>query len=88
MALIKCSECGKEISSNAEVCPSCGALTRYGKRFRKKQKVKSRSNIQGLGCLTIIFAVVLGVTVIGMPLAAPIGVIGFIILIAGLLPVW
>lgn len=24
MALIKCSECGKEISSNASVCPNCG----------------------------------------------------------------
>ena len=25
MALVKCSECGKEISSNAKTCPSCGA---------------------------------------------------------------
>lgn len=24
MALIKCSECGKEVSSNATSCPSCG----------------------------------------------------------------
>lgn len=24
MALIKCSECGKEISDKAETCPSCG----------------------------------------------------------------
>lgn len=24
MALIKCKECGKEISSNATVCPGCG----------------------------------------------------------------
>lgn len=24
MALIKCSECGKEISSSAESCPNCG----------------------------------------------------------------
>ncbi len=24
MALIKCPECGKEISSNAAVCPNCG----------------------------------------------------------------
>lgn len=24
MALIKCPECGKEISDKAEVCPSCG----------------------------------------------------------------
>ena len=25
MALIKCSECGREISDKAEVCPGCGA---------------------------------------------------------------
>ncbi|MBU1625924.1 zinc ribbon domain-containing protein [bacterium] len=24
MTLIKCKECGKEISSEAEVCPNCG----------------------------------------------------------------
>ena len=24
MALIKCSECHKEISSSAKVCPNCG----------------------------------------------------------------
>ena len=24
MALIKCSECGKEVSSQAKVCPNCG----------------------------------------------------------------
>ena len=24
MALIQCSECGKQISSNAESCPHCG----------------------------------------------------------------
>ena len=25
MALVACSECGKEISSEAKVCPQCGA---------------------------------------------------------------
>ena len=24
MALVKCKECGKEISSTVKVCPSCG----------------------------------------------------------------
>ena len=28
MALVKCSECGKEVSSNAEACPNCGNPTR------------------------------------------------------------
>lgn len=25
MALIKCPECGKEISDEAKICPNCGA---------------------------------------------------------------
>jgi len=28
MALIKCSECGKEMSENAVSCPNCGAKNR------------------------------------------------------------
>lgn len=31
MALIKCSECGKEISSSAEACPNCGCKTPFGR---------------------------------------------------------
>lgn len=30
MALIKCEECGREISSTAEKCPYCGYSTQYG----------------------------------------------------------
>ena len=30
MALIKCAECGKEISDSAEVCPNCGCKTSRG----------------------------------------------------------
>lgn len=32
MALIKCPECGKEISSEADVCPNCGISTRKKKK--------------------------------------------------------
>lgn len=31
MALIKCNECGKEISDTAERCPNCGCVTNRGK---------------------------------------------------------
>lgn len=37
MALIKCEECGKEISSEALTCPHCGATTAEGKRHKKFQ---------------------------------------------------
>ena len=28
--MIKCAECGKEISDSAEICPNCGCKTRHG----------------------------------------------------------
>lgn len=33
MALIKCKECGKEISKDAEVCPNCGKKVNNGNLF-------------------------------------------------------
>ena len=42
MALVKCKECGKEISNTAKTCPNCGAV-------QKKS---------GFGCLTIILIIV------------------------------
>ncbi len=35
MALIKCKECGKDISDTAEVCINCGAKTEKAKRDNK-----------------------------------------------------
>lgn len=32
MALIKCPECGKEISDTATTCPHCGTKTNYQKK--------------------------------------------------------
>ena len=32
MALIRCPECGKEISDSAQVCPNCGCKTELGNR--------------------------------------------------------
>lgn len=36
MALIKCNECQKLISSKAKSCPNCGAPTPYGKSLMEK----------------------------------------------------
>ena len=33
MALIKCEECGKEISDMTYTCPNCGAKTKQFKNF-------------------------------------------------------
>lgn len=50
MALIKCKECGKEISKKADSCPNCG--------FNLK---KEKENLnQGIGCLVLIVLIILG----------------------------
>lgn len=41
MALIRCRECGREISSTAEMCPQCGARTRYGRTVAESKQVSS-----------------------------------------------
>lgn len=42
MALIKCPECGKEISSLAKTCPNCGYVL---PKKEKRQKSKKQKNI-------------------------------------------
>lgn len=39
MAMIKCRECGAEISSRAEMCPHCGAKTRFGIQEGEKKEI-------------------------------------------------
>lgn len=39
MALIKCAECGKEISDSAENCPHCGCKTNQGKTVTKAKSL-------------------------------------------------
>jgi len=84
MPLIKCQECGKEISDQATACPNCGAPTKYGQKDAKKERRKRRGNVQGAGCLIMISALILGFTVIGVPLAIFLGIIGLVTLIVGL----
>ena len=83
MPLICCNECGKEISEKAELCPHCGEPTKWGKKKAKKERRHRRGNIQGAGCILIILAIILGVTVIGVPFAIALGIIGLAVLIVG-----
>ena len=50
MALIKCKECGNQVSPKAQSCPRCGA------RVARKP----------MGCGTLIAAVLLGAIVLGL----------------------
>ena len=45
MALIKCSECGKEISDKAEMCVNCGNPIQ---KEIKKEKLKNRKSFDDL----------------------------------------
>lgn len=84
MALIKCEACGKEISTEASACPGCGDPTRRGKDTSKEEEQKHRSNLQGAGCLMIILAFILGLTVVGLPFAMILGLVGLVVLVMGL----
>ncbi len=45
MAMIPCKECGKEISSEAEVCPHCGVKTNYGTTKAEKTSWNRYGNV-------------------------------------------
>ena len=62
MALIKCSECGRDVSDKATACPNCGAPVQVisnapgqSKNGSDKEKV---SNQNAAGCLSIGIALV------------------------------
>lgn len=57
MAMIRCEECGKEISSTAERCPHCGHETSFAKESGKKKRASLIVN----GC---IIAVVIGLALL------------------------
>lgn len=48
MGLMKCRECGKEVSSKAEICPHCGNTI--------KKKLTSVDQL-GYGCLMVVIIV-------------------------------
>lgn len=56
MALIKCKECGKEISSIAEKCPHCGYKTEYGD---KQSQTKATGIELLIYCILLLVGLVL-----------------------------
>ena len=44
MALISCTECGKEISEKAKSCPFCGAPTTFAKNQIEEKKATSAND--------------------------------------------
>ena len=54
MTMIKCSECGKEISSKTKRCPHCGASNKISKSRKQNKYIKIIINILIILCITII----------------------------------
>ncbi|MCK9582942.1 MAG: FxLYD domain-containing protein [Endomicrobiales bacterium] len=70
MALIKCSECGTEVSSEADKCPKCAFPIN---KTAKKTQQKKLANGCAIGCLTvfIIFAILFLVVVLSSKKSPP-----------------
>ena len=64
MALIRCPECGKEISDSAQVCPNCGCKTELGNQNEiMKTSLLVDIGFTVLGIICAIFAFVAYYTV-------------------------
>ena len=66
MALIKCYECGRNISDTTSACVHCGALVKVSKAKLKeeKKKAKKKKNWWKLGIiLGVLFIIVLGIVI-------------------------
>lgn len=57
MALLKCPECGKDVSSSAQTCPSCG----HPLKKRKKEKKKGSCLTKILGVIIVFFVLVFAI---------------------------
>lgn len=64
MALIKCSECGKEISSTALSCPYCGAPNKAAqiKEEQRKANQTTTTALSLIGCCITVFGKELGLS--------------------------
>ena len=46
MAMIKCYECGADVSDQAQACPHCGAVQSWQARAKAAQKAKIQASIE------------------------------------------
>ena len=80
MALIKCSECGKEFSDKAKACPNCACPVDLDDKVENNNeivcpnchsndiKVQIVSQREKRGCISVLFYVLLALTIIGIPI--------------------
>lgn len=58
MAIIKCEECGKDMSDTLRRCPHCGA-----KQKKQGKKMKSKSKKKLIGAIASLFIILLLVVI-------------------------
>lgn len=80
--LMRCPDCGKEISVQAKACPGCGRPTNKAKEEEETAKRNNRGNVQGIGCLLILMSFFS--FLLSPLLGGPLLIIGLIIIIVGL----
>lgn len=67
MALIKCKECGKDISETAENCPHCGDRTAYGHRATEAKLLRiERLFAATMLLIGLVLVIVNGLQAIGL----------------------
>ncbi|HEX7112734.1 MAG TPA: hypothetical protein VF216_09840 [Mizugakiibacter sp.] len=90
MALIKCGECGRDISSLAPACPGCGAPTKAAAQAEPTTIQATGKQYKGLqltGVLLILAGVVVGIG--GAPVFGPLlGGLGVVCYIFGRVGGW
>lgn len=77
MALIKCSECGKQVSSKAATCPGCGAPIAGTSSHARATRTGARW--EGWGFILIIVGMLVAVAA-----SAPLSTFGGIAALAGI----
>ena len=68
MALIKCVECGKEISDTTDICVHCGAPTSISTKRNDNVVTKSkRNNKRNIVIFIVVCLLVFCIVIIGVP---------------------
>ena len=91
MALIRCRECNKEISDEADRCPNCGCINNKSNSLKMSLKgtIKSQYN-RIYGIMMLVLSIIIGIMMLSLNccqiflLIAPItSIIGSILILLG-----
>jgi DNA-directed RNA polymerase subunit RPC12/RpoP len=86
MALIKCAECGREVSDKAAACPGCGAPIAAAAVPSVQEShvrvTRTGAKWEGIGFVLIVVGIVLGIAG-NLALGWAAGIAGFVVFIIG-----